>query len=374
VELDWFKHYLHIRKQFVSVDGTIGSLLPISLGVPQGSILGPLLFLLYINDLPSWTVLKSLLFADDTTLLYSDSDLSVLTDLVNSEFKKVVDYFRLHKLALHPDKTKFIVFSHTHEADTTPPNLVINFNNANENDPSKIFPMACVNTSSVPAIRFLGIYFDPQLNFKHHIQLLTNKLSRALYFLRTSKHILTFNALKLVYYSLFHSHLIYGIQVWSCTNQNILNPLVVKQKMAVRLVFNAKYNAHTEPLFKKTDILPFNYLCDYFKIQFMKQFSQGFLPPSFSNTWITNAIRRADQPQIEFRNRDSYNIPYTRTSTLDKHPPFSFPRMWEEFPDDRIKFIRDKHEFNLDLKNYFLNKLSANFVCNRLLCPVCHLH
>jgi hypothetical protein len=144
--------------------------------------------------------------------------------------------------------------------------------------------------------------------------------------------------------------------------------------MAIRLVFNAKYNAHTEPLFKKADILPFNYLCDYFKIQFMQQFSQGFLPSSFSNTWITNAIRRADQPQIELRNRDNYNIPYTRTSTLDKHPLFSFPRMWEEFPDDRIKFIRNKHEFNLDLKNFFLNKLSENFVCNRLLCPVCHLH
>jgi hypothetical protein len=69
--------------------------------------------------------------------------------------------------------------------------------------------------------------------------------------------------------------------VWSCTNQNILNPLVAKQKMAVRLVFNAKYNAHTEPLFKKADILPFNYLCDYFKIQFMQQFSQAsYLPPS----------------------------------------------------------------------------------------------
>ncbi len=66
--------------------------------------------------------------------------------------------------------------------------------------------------------------------------------------------------------------------------------------MAVRLLFNAKYNAHTEPLFKAAEILPFNNLCDFFKIQFMQQFSQGFLPTSFSNTWITNAIRRADQP------------------------------------------------------------------------------
>jgi hypothetical protein len=116
--------------------------------------------------------------------------------------------------------------------------------------------MTCVNTSPTPAIRFLGVYFDPHLNFKHHIQLLINKLSRTLYFLLSVKNILTFNAFKSIYYSLFHSHLIYGIHVWSCTNPSNLNPLIIKQKMAVRLLFNAKYNAHTETLIKAAKILP----------------------------------------------------------------------------------------------------------------------
>jgi hypothetical protein len=297
-----------------------------------------------------------------------------LIETVNAEFKKVTDYFRTHKLALHPDKTKFIIFSHNRDVMANPPNIVINLNNTNEDDPGKIFPMSCVNTSAIPAIRFLGVYFDPHLNFKHHIQLLANKLSRTLYFLRSVKNILTFNALKSVYYSLFHSHLIYGIHVWSCTNSGNLNPLIIKQKMAVRLLFNAKYNAHTEPLFKAAEILPFNDLCDFFKIQFMQQFSQGFLPTSFSNTWVTNAIRRVDQPQIELRNRDNFNIPFTRTAFLDKHPLFAFPRIWDEFPDQNIKFIRNRFEFNTELKNYFLNRLSDVPVCNRLLCPVCHLN
>jgi hypothetical protein len=82
-ELEWFRSYLFSRKQFVSIEGSISTLLTLSLGIPQGSILGPLLFLLYINDLPSCTLLKSFLFADDTTLLNSSSDMANLIETVN---------------------------------------------------------------------------------------------------------------------------------------------------------------------------------------------------------------------------------------------------------------------------------------------------
>jgi hypothetical protein len=89
--------------------------------------------------------------------------------------------------------------------------------------------------------------------------------------------------------------------------------------MAIRLIFNAKYNAHTEPLFKKSEILPLMSLCEFFKLQFRQQFVQGFLPVTFSETWVTNAIRRLDQPQIELRNRNYINIPFARTINIDFH-------------------------------------------------------
>ncbi len=111
IELKWFKNYLSQRQQLVLVNGHSSSLLHILLGVPQGSILGPLLFLIYINDLPTCSKLLSFLFADDTTLLDSDSKITNLLPRVNEEFKKVV-YFRAHKLALHPKKTKFVIFYH----------------------------------------------------------------------------------------------------------------------------------------------------------------------------------------------------------------------------------------------------------------------
>ncbi len=102
VELEWFKDYLNDRKQFVYIDGMSSSLLKITIGVPQGSILGPLLFLLYINDLPYCSSLLSLLFADDTTLSAKNSCLQTLNLFVNSELKKVTQFFRRNKLALHP--------------------------------------------------------------------------------------------------------------------------------------------------------------------------------------------------------------------------------------------------------------------------------
>ncbi len=97
--------------------------------MPQESIFGPLLFLIYINDLPVSSLLYSLLFADDTTLLHSHAGFDTLVKQVNTEFKKVVDYFRTHKFALNPDKTKFMVFSTNAEVREAQFVININFNN-----------------------------------------------------------------------------------------------------------------------------------------------------------------------------------------------------------------------------------------------------
>ena len=150
----------------VQVNGSNSLLMNVLLGVPQGSILGPLLFLIYINDLPLCSELFALLFADDTTLLLSDSNLEKVT----VEFKKVADYFRSHKLALHPDKTKFLLFSNSSEVRNRQINILLDFNNSS-NAPQTHFvsnlSQVTVN-SDVPAIKFLGIFIDPLRNFKYH--------------------------------------------------------------------------------------------------------------------------------------------------------------------------------------------------------------
>jgi hypothetical protein len=374
VELEWFKSYLHDRKQFVFINGKCSPLLTILLGVPKGSILGPLLFLLYINDLPEASSLICSLFADDTKLFASGPDIFELSNFVNSEFQKVVQFFRCHKLALHPSKTQFLLFTNSPAVRANPPRIFINNNDVGSpNVEQFMIEIPNVNLNSdTPALKFLGVFFDPLLNFKFHIKYVTNKLSRALYFLRTAKNNLTFAARKSLYYSLFHSNVIYGIHVWSCATPSSYSCIFLKQKLAIRIVHNAPYNSHTEPLFKNARVLPLSYFIEFFILQFVQQFTQGFLPISFNNTWVSNAIRRQDEFQVSLRNDDDINIPFARTAQTERFPLTKFPKMWHNFPNENIKFQRNKLIFNEELKNHFLSLLKANYRCERLLCPHCH--
>jgi hypothetical protein len=88
--------------------------------------------------------------------------------------------------------------------------------------------------------------------------------------------------------------------------------------LAIRIVHNAPYNSHTEPLFKNAGVLPLNYLIEFFILQFVQQFTQGFLPISFNNTWVSNAIRRQDEFQVSLRNDDDINIPFARTAQTER--------------------------------------------------------
>jgi Reverse transcriptase (RNA-dependent DNA polymerase) len=375
VALNWFSDYLTNRQQFVCIGSVSSQLRTIKFGVPQGSILGPLLFLIYINDLPTVSSLINYLFADDTTLLYSHSNLDSLISTVNTEFRKIVHFFRAHKMCLHPQKTKFILFTNSHTVTNSDCNIVINCNNEGENYPDLIFPIERVTAnSSTPAIKFLGLYIDPDLSFKFHINTISGKMSRALYFIRSAKNFLSHCALKSLYYALVHCHLIYGIQIWSCTSESNLHPLVIKQKAAIRLINFSSYNAHTEPLFKNSNILPLHLLIKYFKLQFMQHYKFDFLPSIFSNTWQTNEQRLELNLNMQLRNYDEYFVPFARTLFTERCPLFSFPKIWNNFESDSIKSISNKLEFNAKLKEHFMSMLDSNYGCNRLLCPHCHLH
>jgi hypothetical protein len=373
-ELRWFESYLADRKQFVTVNGISSDLLCIILGVPQGSILGPLLFLIYINDLPQCSKLCSFLFADDTTLLSSNSNIENLIADVNVEFRKVVYYFRAHRLVLHPEKTTFMLFT-TANVDSTKLEIFIDNNNFHElySDGLKT-PIQCINNLQTAKVKFLGVLFDPNLNFRLHIKSISAKISSSLFHLRAARNVLSKEALITLYYSMIHSHLIYAIQIWSCTSPSILSELVVKQKMAIRVIHNASYNAHTESLFKSSSILPLNSLIEYFKIHFMYLFTFKLLPDSFNDTWLTNADRREeeDDDRAILRSEDDYFVPFARLSSIAIQPLVSFPKLWNDFTNP-CKSTSSKTLFKKELKKHFLEKLDSNYKCNRLLCIHCHL-
>ena len=110
--LEWFRNYLNNRKQYVSLNQQNSSLKEIEYGVPQGSLLGPLLFIVYINDFSrSSDVLSFILFADDSNVLFSHNNPNTLVHTVNSELRKVTQWIRANKLSLNLQKTKYMLFS-----------------------------------------------------------------------------------------------------------------------------------------------------------------------------------------------------------------------------------------------------------------------
>ena len=146
------------------------------------------------------------------------------------------------------------------------------------------------NDDLTPAVKFLGVFFDPSLSFKYHISKIKSKLSKALYALRMLKNSLNQNSLLLLYNSIFHCHLLYAIQIWSFSRSGPLNETFKMQKSAIRIISGASYNSHTEPLFKRLHILPLPDLISFSKLQFMQRFSQKFLSSSFNDVWIKNSV------------------------------------------------------------------------------------
>jgi len=375
IELEWFRSYLSDRLQFVSIDNVDSILLTILTGVPQGSILGPLLFLIYINDLPNCSSLFSQLFADDTALSASGENLQDLFSFVNNELHKLCSYFRSNMLSLHPDKTKFLLVSFNNLPVDTNLKLFINNNNPGETNPDLIHELGSVSSSDkIPAIKYLGVYFDPQLNFKYHLSQISKKLSFALYTLRSVKNLLPPHSLKTLYYSLFHCHLVYGIEIWSAVPTALIKPLITKQKMAIRILSNKTYNAHTEPLFKNLEILPLNDLVDFFKLKFFHSYVFNTIPSAFASTWPTSLEQRHNDGQVHLlynlRNNDDFFIPFVRTTFLSRFPLYNFPDLWNNLPRE-LKDIPNKISFSINLKKYFLNKLNENYTCTRLICHAC---
>jgi len=133
--------------------------------------------------------------------------------------------------------------------------------------------------------KFLGVLIDADLSFKYHINHISSQLSKRLYFLREANFFLPKHCLLSLFCTLILANLTYAIQIWGCSSENLLKPIKTKQKLAVRIIENSRYNAHTEPIFKNLKILPFNSLLLYFQLNFMQEFKQKHAPVAFLHYW-----------------------------------------------------------------------------------------
>ena len=236
------KSYLTDRKQFVEYDGCRSDLLPVTTGVPQGSILGPLFFLIYMNDFGrSTNVFRFVMYADDTTLLASlssnDNNLENRVNIelkLNTELDKISKWLKVNKLSLNVSKTKYMIF---HPKNKVVPDLNLFL----ESD----------RLERVTKFDFLGIVVDECLTWNNHILKIQMKISKVLGVMNRIKSYLPSETLLIIYNSLIFSHFLYGILLWGLKHSK-LDRL---QNRAIRIINKSKYNATPDPLFKKMNVL-----------------------------------------------------------------------------------------------------------------------
>ena len=320
VPLKWFQNYLHDRKQFVTLNGVASDYLPVHCGVPQGSILGPLLFLIYVNDIVNCSnLLHFIIFADDTNMLFSANNLEDLITIVNTELHKLSIWFKANKMSLNLKKTNFILFG----------NKLIDISTCT----ARIQIDGC-QIDQVTKIKFLGVIIDEKLNWKYHISQLSSTLSRNIGIINKIRNKLPYDALVTLYDSMVLSHLNYCCIVWGSTYHSNLETILKLQKKSLRIITKSSYRAHSEPLFYKLNKLNIFDICKLQTAVFV--FNSLQCSPAtqvfYSRFKFTSLMK-----QYDTRTTNRLVVPFCRTDIRKNSIACSGPLIWNSLPEYVIK-------------------------------------
>ena len=325
--LKLFISYLTNRKQAVKIGNQVSEFSLIETGVPQGSVLGPLLFLIYVNDLPLISNLfSSCLFADDTTLIFENVDKTDLITSCNIGLEKFSEWCRANRLAVNPAKTNSMLFSNVLKSEDIHNRIYLNNS----------------NVQHASSVQFLGVEIDKKLKFKNHINNITNKISKntgILYKLRSS---VPTNTLVCIYRSFVESYLNYCPLVFGNAYRTHLIPLEVAQRKCVRIITNQHPQAHSNPIFANLKLLKVN---DIFKLNLGTYMYKNLDKFSLNRHIHVHSTRSGFNQYIPSFQR--------LTLTLNQSIYYQVPANWNNIPD-AIKECRSLKSFKFNYKNWIL--------------------
>nr|CAI5816987.1 unnamed protein product [Callosobruchus analis] len=326
--LMWLKSYLRDRKFVVNVHDFLSDEFDVQLGVPQGSILGPLIFILFINDLPHYMSSDSIvLYADDTTITVNAENYIHLEQRLNLIAAEFTSWCRRNSLIVNPNKTVCIHFRSAMRGMQRPAesiNLMINSN------------LIEFSTNA----KFLGLYLDEDLTWRTHIDALCKRINKSYYAMLQLRNCFNTPQLIGIYFALVYSHISFHIIAWG--NSSLASRVFVAQKRIIRLIIRLKYNESCRTFFVKYNILPLPSIYIYKCIIFAKQN-------------VDTYFKNSDMHSYNTRGYKSLRSLKHRTCLYENSPFYMGHKLLNSLPA-AIRNISNETLFKNQLKTFLLSK------------------
>ncbi len=334
----WFSSYLSHRTQFTVVNDSYSSKLVIKRGVPQGSVLGPLLFLLYINDISNVSQdFKIRLFADDSNIFICHKNVDKLFELANNVVTDLQEWFICNRMCINMNKTNYMVF---------------NLNDALIKEISEHNLHIFINSKSisrVSCVKYLGIFMDDKLSWKNHISHLKNKIIKFVGIFYKKRDFLPKACRKNLYFAMVHSNILHGIEIYGNTYQSNLRGLETTVNKILRILQGKRLKEiHCMDLYKEYETLPVSDLFKFQIVKFMHTYHVNImkLPKVFHNYFLMNSLVHSHNT----RRKNDYHIVPAHSNIGARSIQQLGNKIWLQIPDC-YKKISNPYKFLSNIKS-----------------------
>ena len=361
--LDFFKSYYTNRRQYSKINGVMtDDYVTIPRSVLQGTVLGVIGFLIFINDLKNVTkYADNFIFADDLNSLYAANSHEELEKMINEDVEELMVYYSVNKLSVHPQKSTIILFKNKGDRNR--------YRMKEGESGEMLYDLRCYingadlrvvnNDREDNTVKILGILFDENLNFEQHAQSLYSKLASGTFLISRARKFLNNDEMFMLYHAFFRSHMNYSLPFLGNCNMKTIEGIHKLDKRVLRVADNKGYRAHSIPIFRDRNILPIKENMELFAMRFMHKVCHRKQPEWVNDLWEKAHVLR--NRTCNDRNMRNYNevdfvIKNANRKDIDRHPRYNFPRLFNKLD------LELKQEEDVDI---FLRK-SRNLLMERL--------
>ena len=336
--LAWFRSYLSNRQQICHVNGVYSKKDFIKCGVPQGSILGPVLFLLYINDLPrclDYSIAR--LFADDTNMTFTGCNIESIQEQMSRDLDKIFQWLCANKLTLNVLKTDFMVIGSRQKLSTLEDSIVLSAKGG--------------ALSKARSVKCLGIDIDDNLTWESHIQSIRLKVSRNLAALRKVKNIFSRKNLVSLYRAIIEPYFIYFSIVWDSLSDTLEKQLQILQNRAARIITGAPLLKSSSLILAELEWMNIKEMREKQKAIMMYKIVHGLAPDYLTEMFtFSSSLNDYNLRQSKL----NLELPKNRSDYYNSSFAFTGAKLWNSLPDQL------KEEPSL---KRFINKVKTSAIC-----------